>query len=80
MKKKLFAVLGGVVLSASVLVLNAQAGGSVGSSRGGNPPKPVPEPLSCVLLLAGGATLAALRRWKSKKNASKEIDENTSNL
>lgn len=79
MKKKLFAVLGGIVLSASVLVLNAQAD-SVGSKRNGNPPKPVPEPISCVLLLAGGATLVALRRWKSKKNSSKEIDENTSNL
>lgn len=79
MKKKLFAVLGGVVLSASVLVLNAQAD-SVGSTRGGNPPKPAPEPISCVLLLAGGATLVALRRWKNKKNASKGIDENTTNL
>lgn len=26
-----------------------------------------PEPLSCVLLLAGGATLAALRRFKNKR-------------
>ncbi|MFO0795113.1 MAG: PEP-CTERM sorting domain-containing protein [Candidatus Brocadiaceae bacterium] len=80
MKKRLFVVLGGVVLSASVFVLNAHAGGSVGSSRGGKPPKPVPEPISCVLLLAGGATLAALRRWKSKKNSSKEVEENAGNL
>jgi hypothetical protein len=79
MKKRLFAVVGGILLSASVFVLNAHAD-SVGSTRHQTPPKPVPEPLSCVLLLAGGATLAALRRWKSKKNSSKEVEENTSNL
>ncbi len=79
MKKRLFVVLGGVLLSVSVFVLNAHADG-VGSSRHGTPPKPVPEPLSCVLLLAGGATLAALRRWKSKKNSSKQVEENTNNL
>ena len=79
MKKRLFAVLGGVLLSASVLVLNAHANG-VGSSNHGKPPSPVPEPISCVLLLAGGATLVALRRWKSKKSSSKEVEENTSNL
>lgn len=27
-----------------------------------------PEPLSCVLLLAGGATLAALRRFKNRRS------------
>lgn len=79
MKKKLFAVLGGVLLSASVLVLNAHANG-VGSSKHGKPPSPGPEPLSCILLLGGGATLVALRRWKNKKNSSKEAEEGTKKL
>jgi hypothetical protein len=35
---------------------------NTGGSRVGN----APEPVSCALLLAGGATLAALRRWKKK--------------
>lgn len=76
MKKRIYAVLGGLVLSVSVFVLNAHAG-TVGSSRNSTPPKPVPEPLSCILLLAGGASLAALRRWKSKKGSFKE--ENAGN-
>lgn len=38
------------------------------SHEGKKSPASNPEPLSCVLLLAGGATLAALRRYKNKRS------------
>lgn len=46
-----------------------------GSNTGGSKPGHAPEPVSCALLLAGGATLAALRRWKKKglKDADNQL-------
>lgn len=37
-----------------------------GATHGG--PPNAPEPLSYLLLLAGGATLAAFRRWRAKRS------------
>ncbi|GAN31936.1 MAG: PEP-CTERM sorting domain-containing protein [Candidatus Brocadia sp.] len=45
-------------------------------SGGGGRPVPVPEPVSCLLFLAGGATLVTLRRLRSKKN-SKVFNEHS---
>ena len=38
----------------------------------GKPQGNAPEPVSCLLLLAGGATLVGLRRWRNKKNSNKQ--------
>ncbi len=75
----------GVFLLSSVGLVNEVLADRKGGGKGGVPsaaaqsregkhnknrrPASNPEPLSCVLLLAGGATLAALRRYKNKKGA-----------
>lgn len=56
------------LLLCSLLLINNVYADRTGGGKGGKPSH-APEPVSCALLLAGGATLAALRRWKSKKSS-----------
>lgn len=72
-KGNFLAVLAVFLFSCVALVSNVMADNTTGSGRKGSPPTN-PEPLSCILVVAGGATLVALRRWKAKRSC-KELDK-----
>lgn len=57
-----------LLLASSSLVFGAP-GGNRGNGPGHAPV--APEPVSYLLILAGGVTLAGLRRWRNKKNSKK---------
>ncbi|MDN3515615.1 MAG: hypothetical protein NG747_14615 [Candidatus Brocadia sp.] len=54
-----------------ILVVFVLSTASINSvfAGGGRRTVPAPEPVSCLLFLAGGATLAALQRLRNKRNA-----------
>ncbi|MEP9410199.1 MAG: hypothetical protein HRF42_02130 [Candidatus Brocadia sp.] len=62
MKRLTFGVL--AVAMSLTISLNSVFAKSV--SGGGRRPMPAPEPVSCLLFLAGGATMVAIRRLKIK--------------
>ncbi len=80
-KAKILSIGLGIFLLSSVELVDDVLADIKGGGKGGAPsasaqsregkqrrtPASNPEPLSCVLLLAGGATLAALRRFKNKR-------------
>ncbi|TLD40917.1 MAG: hypothetical protein JETT_2837 [Candidatus Jettenia ecosi] len=58
-------LLHGVLLSSNIFAGHGATDGA---------PPNAPEPLSYILLLAGGATLAVFRRWRAKKGL-KNLDK-----
>jgi hypothetical protein len=69
MKRMKFLTIGIIsILLCSLVVLDNVYADQTGGGRRGKPPV-APEPVSYALLLAGGATLAALRRWKTKRDS-----------
>lgn len=77
MAKKIILGVGIFFLSISTILNSADAG--AGGGRRSVPPS-VPEPLSCILVLAGGATLAAIRRIKNRRNSKNMKKQDTDSL
>ncbi|MBI2471537.1 MAG: hypothetical protein HYV59_09890 [Planctomycetes bacterium] len=75
MIKKIVTVMVVVFVSIGTILGIANAG--TGGGRRGAPPT-VPEPLSYILILAGGATLEAIRRLRNRRN-SKNSHQDTDN-
>ncbi len=74
MTKKLIMGVGVFLLSISTVLTSADA--ATGGGRRGNPPS-VPEPVSCILVLAGGATLAVVRRLRNRRNSNHQDTDNS---
>jgi len=75
MIKKFITIMVVVFVSIGTIMSIANAG--TGGGRRGVPPS-IPEPLSCILILAGGATLEAIRRLRNRRN-SKNSNQDTDN-
>ncbi len=76
MKKLIFGLLAILLITATA----NSAFASFGGGSGGKPPPCVPEPVSCILFLASGATYAGMRYLRSRKNTNKLDDEISRNL
>lgn len=73
MRKKLPVGLSMVLFLFAVLVNSVFAGHNHGGGSGGNPPV-VPEPISCLLFLASGATYAGIRYLRARRK-SKDLEK-----
>jgi hypothetical protein len=67
-----------LLLASSSLVFGAHGNdngqGGNNEHRGTGHLPAAPEPVSYLLILAGGATLVGLRRWRNKKNSNKHAE------
>lgn len=76
MIKKFIIGIAAIFISVGTVLSIADAG--TGGGRRGVPPT-VPEPVSCILVLAGGATLEVVRRLRKRRN-SKILDQDKDNV
>ncbi|HHT9137254.1 MAG TPA: hypothetical protein ACFYEK_08445 [Candidatus Wunengus sp. YC60] len=65
----------GIFLISLITVFNFAEAGSGGGRRGTSPT--VPEPVSCILVLAGGATLEVVRRIRNRRNSKNSDHQDT---
>lgn len=78
MKKRLVMIIGGLfVFTISTILVIGSADAETGRGRQGNPPKAVPEPISCVLFAAGGGTLVGLRYLRNRRKSKESIRQDS---